>query len=88
MAYEGSESAQGNFGKFIHQFPPETKTLIRKLERILIKDKMCLYYLNETCLNEQLLPNYTHKHTHIYIYIYIYIYINTLYGTSVVPQRH
>ena len=23
-----------NFGKFIHQFQPETKTLIRKLERI------------------------------------------------------
>ena len=28
---------QDNFGKFIHQFQPETKTLIRKLERILIK---------------------------------------------------
>ena len=26
-----------NFGKFIHQIQPETKTLIRKLERILIK---------------------------------------------------
>ena len=46
MAYEGSESAQDNFGKFIHQFKPETKTLITKLERILIKSvKICLYYL-------------------------------------------
>ena len=30
MAYERSESAQENFGKYIQQFPPETKTLIRK----------------------------------------------------------
>ena len=37
MAYERSESARENFGEFIHQFLPETKTLIRKLERILIK---------------------------------------------------
>ena len=29
MAYEGSESAQDNFGKFIYQFRPETKTLIK-----------------------------------------------------------
>ena len=26
MAYEGSESARDNFGKFIYQFQPETKT--------------------------------------------------------------
>ena len=37
MAYERSESARDNFGKFILQFQPETKILIRKLERILIK---------------------------------------------------
>ena len=37
MAYERSESAQDNFGKFIDQFQPETKTLSRKLERILKK---------------------------------------------------
>ena len=36
MADERSESVQDNFDKFIHQFQPETKTLIRKLERILI----------------------------------------------------
>ena len=63
MAYEGSESARNNFGKFIHQFQPETKRLIRKLERILIKlyrQNVCLLF-NETCLNERLLP--------IYIYI-------------------
>ena len=61
MAYEGSESAPNNFGKFIYQFHPETTTHIRKHERILYK----LYrqnlssLFNETCL---------------YIYIYIYIY--------------
>ena len=26
---------------------------------------------NQTCLNERLLPNYTHTYTYIYIYIYI-----------------
>ena len=30
MAHEGSESAWDNFGKFIHQFQPENKTLIKK----------------------------------------------------------
>ena len=30
MAYERSKSAQDNFGKFIHQLQPETKTLINQ----------------------------------------------------------
>ena len=64
IAYEMSESAWDNFSKFIHQFQRETKTLIRKHERISMK----LYGQNlsslfdQTCLNERLLPNY------IYIY--------------------
>ena len=37
MAYDGSESTRDNFGEFISQFQPETKTLIRKLERIFNK---------------------------------------------------
>ena len=37
MADEGSENTRDNFGKVIYQFKPETKTLIRKLKRILIK---------------------------------------------------
>ena len=47
IAYVRSVSTQDDYGKFIHQFQPETKTLIRKLERVLIEyiDKMCLYYL-------------------------------------------
>ena len=35
MVYEGSESARDNFGKFIYRFQLETKTLIRKLKRVL-----------------------------------------------------
>ena len=56
MAYERSESAWDNFGKFIYQFQPETKTLSRKLERILTK----LYRQNVPLL------------FNLYIYIYIY----------------
>ena len=45
MAYEEFKSAWDNFGKFIYQFQLETKTLIRKLERILNNtDKISLYY--------------------------------------------
>ena len=32
IAYEVSESAGDNFGKFIYQFQPETKTFIRNLK--------------------------------------------------------
>ena len=31
---------------------------------------------NEICINEEMLPKYTHTHTHTHIYIYIYIYIH------------
>ena len=81
IAYEGSEISVNNFGKFIYRLQSKTKTLVRKLERILIKlyrQNMSLLF-NQTCLNEGLLPNYiyfnTHTHTYIYIYIYTYIYI-------------
>ena len=68
MASERSESIWDNFGKFIYQFQPETKTLIRKLERILTNyiDKMCLLF-NQTCLNLSLSLSLS-----IYIYIYIH----------------
>ena len=42
MAYERSKSSRDNFGKFINQFKPKTKTLIWKLERILII-YICIY---------------------------------------------
>ena len=60
MAYERFKSGRDNFDKFIYQFQPETKTLIRKRERILRKlyrQNMSLSF-NQTCLNEGLLPNY------------------------------
>ena len=44
MAYERCKSDRDNFDEFIHQFNPETTTLIRKRERILIK----LYEQNES----------------------------------------
>ena len=82
MVYERSESARDNFGKFIDQFQPETKILIRKLERILIKfywQNLSLLF-NQTYLNEKLLPNnntHTHTQRHTYINIYIYKIIET-----------
>ena len=68
MAYERSENAREDFGLFIYPSQTETMTLIRKLERILIKlyrQNVSLQF-NQTCLNEWLLPNYTHTHTHIW----------------------
>ena len=55
MAYEGSESTRNNFGKFIYQFQPETKTLIRKLERILNKlyRQNVFLLFNETCIGPE-----------------------------------
>ena len=70
MAYEMSESARYNFGKFVHQFQPENKTLIRKLERILIKlnrQNVSLLF-NQTRLNERLLPNYTQDVCLIFVF--------------------
>ena len=32
LSYERSEKARDNFGKFIYQFKPKTKTLVRKHE--------------------------------------------------------
>ena len=80
MAYEKSESTRSNFGKFIYQFQPKTKTLIRKLDRILIKlDWQNVYILfNQTCLNERLLPNYTHIHIHIHTHKQQAVFMSTV----------
>ena len=60
---------------FIQKFQPETKTLIWKLERILIKTyrKNVSLLSDQARLNGRLLPNYTHINTHTCIYIYIYM---------------
>ena len=64
MAYGRSESAWDNFSKFIYQLQPKARTLVRKLERIVINyiDKMAFLLFNQTCLNEVLQPNSTYTH--------------------------
>ena len=54
MAYELCLSTLDDFDKFIHKFQRETKTLIRKLERILKNyiDKMSLLF-NQIYIFEQ-----------------------------------
>ena len=66
IPYKMPESAGENFGKFIHQFQYETKTLTQKLETILIKFYRQNVYLlfNKTCLNERLQPNVTYFKIH------------------------
>ena len=72
MAYKRFKSTWDNFGKFILQFQLEIKTLIGNLERNLIKlyrPNVSSLLFNLTCLNERLLPNYSHALIYIYIYI-------------------
>ena len=83
MAYERCKSTRDNFGKFIYQFQPETKTLIRELVRILIKfyRQNVSLLLNQTCLHKRLLLSHTHTHTHTHTHMHarththIHIYI-------------
>ena len=81
ITYERSESARENFSKFIYLFQPKTKTLIKKIERILIRlyRRNVSLLFNQACFKKGLLPDdthtHTHTHTHIYIYIYMYVYI-------------
>ena len=64
MAYEKSKSAQDNFGKFIYQFQPKIKTVIRKIK------------LNKTCTqNVSLLFNQICLYIYIYTYIYECVYV-------------
>ena len=68
------------FGKSIYQFQLDTKILIREIERILdtLYRHNIYLLLNETCLNELLLPHsQIYIFTNIYIYKYIYLYIYT-----------
>ena len=77
MAYERSESAWDNFGKFIYQFQPKTKTLVRKLEKILK-----LYRQNLS-----LLFDHTHTETHTKTDTFIYIYFYFLFFPQAKPQK-
>ena len=61
MAYEWSKDAQDNFCKFIYQLQPKTKTLVKKLERILLK----LYRQNVSLLFNQTCLYNLHQHDKI-----------------------
>ena len=89
MACERFESAWDNFGKFIHRFQPETKILIRKLERILIKlyrQNVSLLF-NQTCLNEGLLPNYTHTYIYIHINMCVCVCVSSFKLNLEIPRK-
>ena len=74
MAQSRAESTRDtyNYDQFLNQFPPNTIKVIWEFERIqkkICRHKMSIMF-NEICINEEMLPKYTH--THIYIYIYIH----------------
>ena len=57
----GSLTITINFARIIHTLPTEIKNIYRKIEKNenkLLKNKWSLIF-NETCLNEEILPNYT-----------------------------
>ena len=75
MAQSQAESTRDtcNYGQYINQFPLNMIKAIREYEQIqkkICRQKMSIMF-NEICINEEMLPKYTH--TYIYIYIYIYI---------------
>ena len=70
----GGSTKRTTLGKTLIQFSPEIKSLVRKLEKTLIKckRKTASVVFNKTCLKENMLPKYakyiyiyTHTHTHI-----------------------
>ena len=61
------------YRRFINQFPPDTRKWMRRLERIntiIYKQGMSILF-NQICINEEMLPKYTHTHTHTHIYSFI-----------------
>ena len=82
MAQSQAESTweTNNYRKYINEFPPNTIKSIWQYERInkkICRQKMSIIF-NEICINEEMLPKYTHTHTHTHIYIYIYITIQII----------
>ena len=88
IVYERSESARYNFGKFIHQFQPETKTLIKKYERILTK----------LCRKNWLLVVWVLWHTNLcrlfnakfslYVYTFNQIFLNEYLVGKIIYERY
>ena len=90
MAYERSQSTMDNFGKFIHQFQPENKILIRKIERIVIKSYRQHVFNIYSNIHKwkTAAQQHTHTHTHSLTYIYIYIYIKKLIHSNAYTHTH
>ena len=67
MAQSRAESTWdiNNYGKYINQFPPNTRKSIRQYEKInkkICRQKMSIMF-NKICIDEEMLP--------IYIYIFL-----------------
>ena len=75
------ESDELNMGRFFHHLDLNIRKERRGLERLKMKIIRKIYPVvyNKACLNNNLLPKYTHTYIHTYIHInfhiYIYIYI-------------
>ena len=48
-----------NMGQFLYYLDPNTRKLTRTLEKIKLKIIKCSIVFNKTCLNYNLLPQYT-----------------------------
>ena len=70
--------------ELILTFPSDTKSLISSIEktnRKIVNIQLSLVF-NKTCIQENLLPAYTHTYMCIYIYIYLYTTALPLSGTD------
>ena len=62
-----------NIGQLLNLLDTVNKNYVRKLEKLnksFVNNKYGISF-NKICINEGLLPNYTHTHVCIYIYIYM-----------------
>ena len=83
MAQNQAESTmvKSSYESFVKQFTLHSIKSVRQLGMTytkLCRQKKSILF-NEKCINEEMLPKYTHTRTHIYIYIYIYIYYIYIY---------
>jgi hypothetical protein len=71
--FETSHCNKMSFGNLLFDLQAPARNFVRLIEKNnkkIVNKKYALVF-NQTCINEELLPNYTN----IYIYIYIYIYL-------------
>ena len=58
--------------KIYQSFPAEYDKCNERINKKICRQKMSIMF-NEICINEEILPKYTHTHTHTHIYIHIYM---------------